>query len=34
MVNVVPMEVPRPKPEGSQAPRVLAAGHPEAQNSP
>ena len=25
MVNVVPREVPRPKPEGPQAPRVLAA---------
>ena len=23
MVNVVPREVPRPKPEGPQAPRVL-----------
>jgi hypothetical protein len=26
MVHVVPGEVPRPKPEGPQAPRVLAAG--------
>ena len=26
MVNGVPREVPRPKPEGPQAPRVLAAG--------
>ena len=34
MVNVVPREVPRPKPEGPQAPRVLAAGPPEAQHSP
>ena len=24
MVNAVPREVPRPKPEGPQAPRVLA----------
>ena len=30
MVNVVPKEVPRSKPEGPQAPRVLAAGPPEA----
>ena len=34
MVNVVPREVPRPKPEGPQAPRVLAAGPLEAQHSP
>ena len=34
MVNVVPREVPRPKPEGLQAPRVWAAGPPEAQHSP
>ena len=34
MVNVVPREVSRLKPEGSQAPRVLAAGPPEAQHSP
>ena len=34
MVNVVPREVPRPKPEGPRAPRVLAAGPPEAQHSP
>ena len=34
MVNVVPREVPRPKPEGPQAPRVLAAGPPEAQHLP
>ena len=31
MVNGVPREVPRPKPEGPQAPRVLAAGPPEVQ---
>ena len=29
MVNGVPREVPRPKPEGPQAPRVLAKGPPE-----
>ena len=34
MVNVVPKEVPWPKPEGPQAPKVLAAGPPEAQHSP
>ena len=34
MVNGVPREVKRPKPEGPQAPRVLAAGPPEAQHSP
>ena len=34
MVKVVPREVPRAKPEGPQAPRVLAAGSPEAQHSP
>ena len=34
MVNVVPREVPRPKPEGPQALRVLAAGPTEAQHSP
>ena len=37
MVNIVPREVPRQKPEGPQAlrvPRVLAAGPPEAQHSP
>ena len=28
MVNGVPREVPRPKPEGPQAPRVLAVGLP------
>ena len=34
MVNVVGREVPRPKPKGPQAPRVLAAGSSEAQHSP
>ena len=34
MVNVVPREIPRPKPEGPQAPRVLAAEPPEAQHLP
>ena len=34
MVNVVPREVLRPKLEGPQAPRILAAGLPEAQHSP
>ena len=34
MVNGVPREVPRPKPEGPQAPRVLAVGPPEALHSP
>ena len=29
MVNVVPREVPRQKPEGLQAPRVLAEGLPQ-----
>ena len=29
MVNGVTREVPRPKPEGPQAPRVLSAGLPE-----
>ena len=28
MVNVVPREVPGPKPKGPQAPRVLAMGLP------
>ena len=34
MVNVVPREVPRSKPSGPAAPRVLALGPPEAQHSP
>ena len=34
MVDVVPREVPRPKPEGPKAPWVSAAGPPEAQHSP
>ena len=34
MVNVVPREVPQPKPLGPAAPRVLALGPPEAQHSP
>ena len=34
MVNVVPREVPRPKPEGPQAPWVLGTGPPEALHSP
>ena len=34
MVNFVPREVPRPKPSGPAAPRVLALGPPKAQHSP
>ena len=34
MVNGVPGEVPRPNPEGPQAPRVLAVGLPEGLHSP
>ena len=34
MMNVVPREVPRPKPSGPAAPQVLAFGPPKAQHSP
>ena len=33
MVDVVPREVPRPKPSGPAAPQVLVLGPPEAQHS-